>query len=339
MNKFRSLAFLFLALALVNAACIKHLTVPEQLAVKPPVSMEELVRRINSFQEIKTFGSQGSIVVRNYFTGEKDKADQLPGANFVIRLMRPENIRLQVKAPVIGNQVADMVSDGKMFRLAIYYPDDKRQFIYGSNLEDLHRMERSDLKDPTLIKAGGLLNMRPQHITDAFLIKPIDGNLEVFREEVLQEEADTRPNKKGKRVNKSYYVLYVIERDQTGDQNGLTHLRRKFWFDRNQAGTPLVRQQTFESNGRLASDIAYGQWFTVPNSTRSFPETITIDRHNDGYRIELSNEKENSEINLELNDTTFRLENTEKLPEKNLDDARKSAPATSAEKKKPEKKR
>jgi hypothetical protein len=176
--------------------------------------------------------------------------------------------------------------------------------------------------------------MRPQHITDAFLIKPIEGAAEVFREEVFQEEADTRPGKRGKRVNKSYYVLYVIERDKTGEKNSLTELRRKFWFDRNQSGTPLVRQQTFENNGRLASDITYDKWVTVPNANRAWPEIIIIDRRNDGYRIELNNEIDNTELNLELKDEIFKLENLEKLLEKNLDEPRKPETESKSEKKK-----
>lgn len=323
MINFRFLAIPFLALALVNSACIKHVTVPEKLAVNAPVPLDELVNTINSFREINTFALQGTIVVRNYFTGKDNKADELPGANYLIRLKRPDNIFVRIQAPIIGKKVAEMTSDGNKFQLAIFYPDDKRQFIYGSNVNELRRMEKSDLTDPTLIKAGGLLNMRPQHITDAFLIKPIEGAAEVFREEVFQEEADTRPGKKGKRVNKSYYVVYVVERDKTGEQTGMTELRRKFWFDRNQSGNPLVRQQTFENNGRLASDITYDKWATVPNSNRSWPETIIIDRRNDGYRIELNNEKDNTEINLELKDSIFQLENVEKLVEKNLDEARK----------------
>lgn len=324
MIKIRFLAILFLALALVNSACIKHVTVAEQLAVNPPVSVDEMVRRINAFTDVNTFGAQGSIIVRNYFTGKDNKADELPGVNYLIRLKRPEKIRMNIKAPVISKRVVEMASDGNQFQLAIFYPDDKRQFLYGSNVNEIRRMERDDLKDPTLLKAGGLLNMRPQHITDAFLIKPIDGALEIFREEVLQEEADTRPGRSGKRVNKSYYVLYVIERDKNREQNRITELRRKFWFDRNQSGTPLTRQQTFEADGRLASDITYKNWVGVPNADKFWPQEITVDRRNDGYQTKLIIETESVEINIDIPDSSFKLENLEKLPEKNLDEPRRT---------------
>jgi hypothetical protein len=326
--KIRIFAILFLALAVLNSACIKHVTVADNLPVNSPLPVDELVNRINSFRDVKTFGAQGTIVVRNYFTGKDNKADEFPGANFVIRLKQPESIRLIVKAPFIGKQVAEMSSNGDRFQLAIFYPDDKRQFVYGTNVNEITRMSKVESKDPTLVKAGGLLNMRPQHYTDAFLIKPIGGVFEVFREEVLQEEADTRPGRKNKRVTKSYYVLYVIERDKTGENKTLAELRRKFWFDRNQSGTPLARQQTFEADGKLASDISYNKWVGVPNADKFWPEEIIVDRRNDGYQIKLILERDSVEINLELPENIFTLENIEKLREVNLDEPRKAEPET-----------
>lgn len=335
MSNIRFLAVPILALALLSSACIKHVTVAEKLAVNPPVSVDELVKRINAFHSINTFKAQGTIVVRNYFTGKDNKADEFPGANYTIRLKQSENIRLTVKAPVIGKQVAEMASDGNLFQLAIFYPDDKRQFLYGTNVNEITRMSKVESKDPTLVKAGGLLNMRPQHFTDAFLIKPIDKDVEVFREDVLQDEADTRPGKKNKRINKSYYVLYVTERKKTGEQSGIVELRRKFWFDRNESGTPLTRQQTFEADGKLASDITYTGWIGVPDTDKFWPQEIVVDRRNDGYQIKLYIEKESIEINLELPDKAFKLENTENLKEVNLDEPRKAE----AEVKKPETKK
>src|SRR5262249_15809727 len=156
------------------------------------------------------------------------------------------------------------------------------------------------------------VNMRPQHITDSLLIQPVDNLKDVFREEVVQEEADTRPNHKGKRVSRSYYVLYVLE------HNGTTQLLRKFWFDRTKPVNPLPRQQTFNQDGRLASDISYAEWFQVQNSTNSIPKHVTIDRRNDGYRLDMYIE-DSAQVNFELHDDIFKLKNDENLKEVNLD--------------------
>jgi hypothetical protein len=302
-------------------------TVPEALGVNPPVPTEELIKRVNSFAAIQTFSAQAGVQVINYFTRKNAKADVFPEANGAIRFQRPENIRMRVTAPFINSQVADMASDGQQFRLAIHYPTDKKQFLFGSNLQQLEHMAADEIKnsdDPQLSQAGGLLNMRPQHVTDAFLIKTpsITDRSEVFREEVRVEELDTRPGKKGRLVSRSYYVLYVIERNDSGQAG----LRRKFWFDRNQSSTPLVRQQTFENgNGKLGSDIKYDDWFTVPNTNWQWPRRVMIDRRNDGYGLSLTLEKDSVEINTDLPETTFVLENTEKYKEVNLDAPRKAS--------------
>ncbi|HJZ67471.1 MAG TPA: hypothetical protein VKF81_04945, partial [Blastocatellia bacterium] len=118
----------------------------------------------------------------------------------------------------VGATVAEMVSDGQKFKLKILRPESKRRFIYGSNLAEIDRMnveEIRETKDAQLAKAGGLVNMRPQHITDSFLIKPITASdrLNAFREEVRQVEEDKRPGKKSRLVERSYYVIYVGDRD------------------------------------------------------------------------------------------------------------------------------
>jgi hypothetical protein len=215
-----------------------------------------------------------------------------------------------------------MATDGKKFQLAIYYPNDKRQFIYGSNLKQIKRIDVKDLKDPRLKEAGGLVNMRPQHITDAFLVKPLDPGVVVFREEVLQEEPDTRPGKRNKRVFRSYYVLYVIGDKATTD-SGMAELKRKFWFDRTAPGNPLTRQQVFEEGGNLVSDITYSGWFKVPDANVLCPLRVIIDRRNDGYKLELTIEQDSVEANIEIPDKAFELENSEKLKETNLDESRK----------------
>lgn len=309
--------------ALLGSACVRRVSVNELLPVNAPIQNDELINRINAYSRIQTFSAQADVTVWNYFTGEGAKADEFPIATGLIRFKRPEDTRMKVT--FLSADVADMVSDGQKFKLKILRPQDKRRFVYGHNLGDIERMNAAEIqetRDPQLTKAGGLVNMRPQHITDSFLIKPITENdrPDVFREEVRQVEADTRPGKKNRLVERSYYVVYVPERDEKGQLK----LRRKFWFDRSQPGTPLVRQQTFENGvGRLASDVTFAAWFTVPNSTWAWPGHVIIDRRNDGYRLDLRLVQETVEVNAELPLTTFELDNTEKLEEINLDEPHK----------------
>lgn len=325
MKSSRYIFILLIALVLSGSACVRRVSVNELLPTNAPVQTEELINRVNAYSRIQTFSAQADVTVWNYFTGEGAKADEFPVATGLIRFKRPEDTFMRVT--FTGFKVADMVSDGQKFKLAVYRPQNKRRFIYGSNLTDIERMNPSEIKetkDPQLTKAGGLVNMRPQHITDSFLIKPIteSDRPNVFREEVRQVEADTRPGKKNRLVERSYYVVYVPERDEKGQLK----LRRKFWFDRSQPGTPLVRQQTFENGvGRLASDVSFSSWFTVPKSSWAWPGHVIIDRRNDGYRLDLKLVQDTVEVNAELPTTTFELENTEGLEEINLDEPRKTS--------------
>ena len=325
MIRTRFLTFLIIILSMLGAACVRRVTIAEVLPVNPPITVDELVNRVNALADFQTFGAQGTIRVTNYFTGKNNKADELPGANYTIRLKRPEKIRIKVVAPVVHSDVADMATDGNGFQLAVYFPKDKRQFVYGTNVNEIKRMAEGEIKDPTLQKAGGLLNMRPQHITNAYLFESISRGTNVFREEVRQEEKETQGTRKGKRVERSYYVLYVIQ------QNGTLELKRKFWFDRTSPGTPLLRQQTFENGGKLVSDIQYLDWFMVPDSNKSMPRRVKVDRRNDGYGVELILE-DNIFINEDYSDEVFRLTNSENLPERNLDDPKKPEPAATKKK-------
>src|SRR5437588_10615695 len=310
---------------LAGSACVRKVNINELLPVNPPLATDDLISRINSHSKIQTFSAQADVTVRNYFTGAGAEADEFPSATGLIRFKRPEDTRMIVD--FYGAKVAEMVSDGQKFKLKILRPLDKRRFVYGSNLGDIERMNAAEIKetkDPQLTKAVGLVNMRPQHITDSFLIKPIteSDRLNTFREEVRQVEEDKRAGKKNRLVERSYYVVYVLERDEKGPPK----LRRKFWFDRSQVGTPLVRQQTFENGvGRLASDVTYSDWFTPANSNSVLPKHVIIDRRNDSYRLDLMLVAETVEVNVDLPPTTFELENTEKLEEINLDEPHKSA--------------
>lgn len=323
------LAAIAVIATLAGSGCVRKVTIPELLPVEGALTTEQLVSRVESLGRIDSFAAQGTIYVRNYFTGRQTKAEDFPGGNQIIRLRRPASIRLRVTAPVVGSQVADMVSDGRMFRLAVYYPTNKRRFVRGSNLREIERMAEEELegsRDPDILRAGGLLNMRPQHITDAFLIHPTMAStlIEIFREEFRQEEADPRSGKKGRRVEKTYYIVFILERENAGP----FVLRRKFWFDRTAPGTPLARQQTFDnSSGRLASDIAYSDWTYVADAGLSLPRRVSVDRRFDGYRVELVLDTGSIQVNEALPDTAFILENTEGLQEVDLDKPRKASTA------------
>jgi hypothetical protein len=304
----------------VVSGCVRKVQVPPDLKARAPVPIEELVNRINSYEKITSFTAQTDIYVFDHLTGEDGTANRY-GANGAIVFARPDKIRIKVSAPVVNSGVADMTSDGERFCLAIYWPKEDRMYIHGANLNELRRMNAEDIKeakDPRVKEAGALANIRPQHITDAFIIKPIplDGRLEYFKEEDKEVEPNPKPTRKSRLISRTYDVLYVLERAE----NGRLHLRRKFWFDRTREGVPLVRQQTFENgDGRLGSDVVYEDFFSVPNTGLAMARTIKISRPNDGYDIQLVLNQDSVEINPELPATAFVLENREHMKDMDLD--------------------
>jgi hypothetical protein len=305
----------------VLSACVKKVPVPLDLKSAPPVPIEELVSRINSYEKITSFTAQTGIYVFDHLTGEDGTANRFPGADGMLVFARPDKIRIKVNAPIVGSDVADMTSDSEQFRLAVYWPKEDRMYIHGTNLNELRRMNADDIKDakdPRLKQAGALANIRPQHITDAFIIKPIplDGRVEYFKEEDKEVEPNPKPTRKNKMVSRTYDVLYVLQR---GD-SGRLHVRRKFWFDRTRPGVPLVRQQTFENgDGRLGSDVVYDDFFSVPNTGLAMARTIKISRPNDGYDIWLLLNQDSVDVNPELPGTAFVLENREHMKDMDLD--------------------
>ena len=323
MRRFYYLASCLIIPALFGSACIRRVTVPPLLPANEAVPTETLISRINAYESVRTFGAQGTVSLRNYFTGVNSKVDDFPPGNGLVRVQRPSSIRIVVKAPVINSQVADMVSDGQQFRLAMHYPSDHKRFLFGSNLKDYERMaaDRTRISgNADVNRVGGAVNMRPQHVTEAILIRPLQVNdrTAVFREEIKQEE----PGKDKKRVVKSYSVLYVVERNDQGK----LELSRKLWFDRTQPNTPLARIQVFDvGSGKLASDITYEDWVRVPASNLLWPTKVSIDRVNDGYKLTLLFEKESIQPDVELTNRTFVLENTGKFEEIDLDAPRKSS--------------
>jgi len=295
------------------------------LHANDPLATNVLVDRINSYSQLVSFSAQSSIEVKVYFATAA--SDKYPAGNLLISLQRPEKIRMIVTAPApLTRDIADMTSDGSQFRLAVYYPTEKRAFIHGSNLGDYKRINEQELKetaDPRLRNAGALANIRPQHLTEAFLIRPIaeDGRTDFFREELTQLEPSDHADKKSPLVRRAYYVLYVLDHHD----NGKSALRRKFWFDRTRPGTPLVRQQTFENGGgKLGSDIFYTGEFKVNASQKSWPTTTVIDRLNDGYSLALELDPDSIQINGEMPATAFRLENVQQLKEIDLDQPTKA---------------
>ena len=157
-------------------------------------------------------------------------------------------------------------------------------------------------EDPELEKAGPLVNIRPQHFTDAFLLAPIpieDPYSTTFVIEERVDEPDERPDAKtGALVRKSYYVITAV-------RLGEDAARVRYWFDRvNELS--LKRQQVYDTDGRLMADIRYSAYLPPHGEDgHRFASQVRIERPYDNYALVVNVKPDGIIVNRDLPDTAF----------------------------------
>jgi hypothetical protein len=304
-----------LGLMVCAAGCVRTVKVPPPLPVEAPLTLDELVARVSALTEVNAIQSTVTIQFRDLREASEGKNKQYPAGDANLVVQRPENIRLRIKVPVVGRTIADMVSDGTKFEVKLLYPEDKRQFLVGSNAGRYKRVEAGmQTSDPTLRQAGALANIRPQHLTNAVIIQPLllDSPTGVyFLDEAREVE---RVSGKGDARIRTFYVLTVLERVGDGPQ---ARAVRRLWFDRSRQGTPLARQELYEE-GRLATSVRYDNYMQVAGG-RQWPQRVSIERVEDNYSVDVIFTPKALTINGEVPETAFELDNEENLPVVDLD--------------------
>jgi hypothetical protein len=243
-----------------------------------------------------------------------------------ITLQRPGKIYLVIQFTFVD--IAQMASDGEHFSVAVLKGDEKyRRFVKGTNSAIYERLDtnanhvatENNKQKTEKQTVSALSNLRPQHLTDAFMIRPIEANsTSVFvQSQFFQEEADTRRQaKKSDRVMRGYYLLEELSQPQ----NGESKISRRFWFDRVN-GIRLARVQTYDDRGQIITDVSYANETTLGSgATASLPSRIEITRPQDQYKLSITYQDASSvELNREYGPKAFVLENKWQLPEVDLD--------------------
>lgn len=307
-----------LVFSALTAGCVRSVRVPIRLPVQPDLPIDALVTRVNEWSGIERVQATVTLQFRDLRQAGEGKNKEYPAADGILVLSRPEMIRLQIRAPFVGKRIADMVSDGQGFRVKVLYPEDKRKFIIGSNEGRYKRIEAdTTTEDPALQQAGALANIRPQHLTDAFLLRPLMLDVSergVYFLDQNQQIERARVGGKNREIVRTHYVLTMLERIGDGPE---AYVVRRLWFDRTREGTPLAQQELYE-NGRLATIVRY-HGFVRAESGRFWPERVSIERVDDDYSVEVIFEPKALTLNGELPEQVFTLENEENLEEIDLD--------------------
>ena len=290
----------------------------------------DLVNEVNRFARVGSMRAKMDLKFEDNSFAESGIAEKYKGADGEVVVQRPAKILLKVQVPVIKTDVAQMTSDGSKFRVAILQDGGDgryKKFVLGTNNADYsllqEQVKKTDLDNGKVIKqnVNAFSNLRPQHFTDAMLVRPVDTeNYAYLTTTIIQEEVDVEGLKKKSPlawVMRGYYLLEEMQKQSDGSLK----ITRRFWFDRI-GGIRLARQQIFDEKGEIESDIVYGQEGNLgaDGEYNNLPLRISVTRPKEKYKMSLTYQTpESVSIGKKYPEKAFVLENTWGLQEVDLD--------------------
>ena len=314
----------------------KKISVPQLLTPAEKAGRDRLFQEVNRLSTVTSLHGKIDIQFEDTSFATFGIADQYRLVDGDITIQRPGKIYLIIQFVLVD--IAQMTSDGEQFRVAVLKGDERyKRFVKGTNNAVYEKLNGDPSPTPAATKnqkkteketVNALSNLRPQHLTDAFMIRPIDtsGSLVYAQSEFFLEEPDTRRGaQKNARVMRPYYVL-----DEFSPAAGQARLLRRLWFDRI-SGIRLARVQSFDDKGDLVTDVAYYNERQLGSGpTASLPSRIEITRPQDQYKLSITYQDASS---VEVNrpggylPKAFVLENKWGLPEVDLDATNKKVTA------------
>jgi hypothetical protein len=334
-----SLAFAACAFSSVACDSIKSKLVKSKVAVAPlleplaEADTPQLFAEINRVAQVKSLRGKVDIQFLDTSFAKCGVVEKYTTADGDVTVERPGQIYLAIQDPFVGSKIAEMASNGTKFSVAVLKGDEKyRNFLVGTNEASYQRMadggdvacsggdkKKSEAMQKRAVSAFS--GLRPQHFTDALLIRPLDGagsNLIYARSETFAEETDTRVGAKpGARVVHGYYQLEELQADAGG---GSARLLRRFWFDRFN-GVHLARIQTFDARGALTTDVVYRNPKPFGEGGKyTLPSEIEITRPQERYSIRISYQTPDAvKVDQPYPPEAFVLENKSNLKVVDLD--------------------
>jgi hypothetical protein len=321
--------FLLLATALLLATGCNVVKSPQKtptLLKTEYATQAELLAEINRFARVGSMSAKMDLKFEDNSFAQFGSKEVYRSAAGQIVVQRPASIFLRVQVPVIKTDVAQMTSDGDQFRVAILQDGGSgkyKKFVVGSNRAD-YSMLKSELgqaNDDGTIKenVNAFANLRPQHFTDAMLVRPTSDEFLYTHSTIFQVEEDEAESKKSplRKVTRGYYLLDEFSRGE----NGQLIIVRRFWFDRN-VKLRLARQQIFDARGEIESDITYGREGRLTDTAEydRLPLQIIVTRPQEKYSMKLTYQSPASvRIGSEYPMTAFQLENSWGLEVLDLD--------------------
>jgi len=310
--------------------------VPQLLTPLVEANTTQLIAEVNRQAAVKAIHGKLDIQFQDTSFASSGLADKFRRVDATVTVQRPGKVYLAIQFTFID--IAKMTSDGEHFRVAILQGDEKyKRFIKGTNNADYEQFKMdgrdkngNQTKEVRAERAtvSALSNLRPQHLTDAFLIRPIvqpaAPGYFYARSEFFEEEADARPQaKKGTRVVRGYYLLEELVQSAAGELIP----KRRYWFDR-VGSIKLARVETFDDRGVLETEVKYdGETAVGGEHAVRLPSRIELTRRKDEYSISMSYQApETVTLDHDYEPQVFVLENTFGLKEVDLDNRNGASP-------------
>jgi hypothetical protein len=209
---------------------------------------DDLIRRLHALSDPIQSCLMTADLSPSLLDPSKGTATDYATVSAYILFLKPDQIRVLGRDPVLGSTIFDMVSTGAGFRVSI--PPRKR-FIIGDN------------NAPT--KPGNKLeNLRPEALLNALMIYPPNPESDVT---VMEKDTE-----------RGLYILLVLQRNQ--DQFALV---RQVYFDGHTL--QVSRQKMFDPAGSVLSDAKYSDWKAY--GSIAYPSSIDIQRPQDNYEVQL----------------------------------------------------
>lgn len=288
-------------------------------------TQSQLIAEVDRFARVGSMRAKMDLKFEDNSFAQFGSKEVYRAADGEVVVQRPASILLKVQVPVIKSDVAQMTSDGERFRVAILQDGGSgkyKKFVIGSNSADYSKLqqtlEESNGGDATK-NVNAFANLRPQHFTDAMLVRPVDDLHFYAQSTIFQVEQDDTRSKKSPlyRVTRGYYLLDEFSKGANGEML----ITRRFWFDR-VGGIRLARQQIFDGHGEIESDIVYGAEgnLTSTGEYSRLPLRIIVTRPQEKYSMKLTYQSpESVTIGKTYPASAFVLENSWQLEEVDLD--------------------
>ena len=330
-SKIRDIGVIALLLGIVlSTGCIsvkKESKAPTLLKAETATTAQ-LMGEVNRFARVTSMRAKMDLKFEDNSFAEFGSKEVYRQADGEVVVQRPAKILLKVQVPIIKSDVAQMTSDGDTFRVAVLNDGGSgkyKKFLRGTNSADYSKLQRvlnkEELERAKMTKesVNAFVNLRPQHFTDAMLVRPTSSEHVYTQSPIFEDQEDTTVDKKSPRrfVTRGYYLLDEFAKQDDGSLKIL----RRFWFDR-VGGIRLARQQIFGTDGEIDSDIVYGKEGNLTNTGQyaNLPLEITVTRPKERYAMRLTYQTpEDVSIGKQYPDTAFVLQNSWNLEEVDLD--------------------